>query len=97
MGDEPTLGEVMRQVRALVEQVRDLVLEVRSEYVRKDLYDARHTSLMRRVDDIEREADDREKARLAFQRQIVAGIIVGVVVLLANLILTLVLLGGVPR
>lgn len=94
MNDEPTLGEVMRQVRDLVRQVRDLVQEVRSDYVRKDLYDARHAGLSRRVDDLEREADEREKARLAFQRTIVAGIVVGVVVMLANLAVTAIMLGG---
>lgn len=82
MTDEPTLGEVMRQVRSLVDQVRDLVQELRSDYVRKDLYDARHHALTRRVDDLEREADDREKARVAFQRQIAAGIIIQIVVLI---------------
>ena len=94
MSDEPTLGEVMRQVKSLVEQVRDLVKEVRSDYVRKDLYDARHAGLTRRVDDLEREADQREERRQAFQKQIVAGVIVGVIVMLAQTAMTLLLLFG---
>lgn len=94
MSDEPTLGELMRQVRDLVRQVRELVQEVRSDYVRKDLYEARHTALAKRVEDLESEADEREKARLAFQRTVMAGIIVGVVVMLANLAVTAIMLGG---
>lgn len=89
MSDDPTLGEVMRQVRALVEQVRDLVQEVRNDYIRKDLYEARHAHVNRRVDDLEKDinevktaAADREKARIAFQRQIAAGIIIQLAVLI---------------
>jgi hypothetical protein len=94
MADEPTLGEVMRQVRDLVQQVRDLVKEVRSDYVRKELYDARHASLTRRVEEIERENEDNEKARLAFQRQIVGGVIVGVILMLAQIVVTALLVMG---
>lgn len=97
MNDEPTLGEVIRQVRDLVRQVRDLVQEVRADYVRKELYEARHHGLTRRVDDLEREADEREKARVAFQRTIIAGIVVGVVVMLANLAVTAIMLGGIAK
>ena len=97
MSDEPTLGEVMRHIRALVDQVRDLVKEVRSDYVRRDVYDARHDSLKKRVDDIERENDDREKARVAFQRQVMAGLIVGVLLLIAQTIVTVMFLTGGVR
>lgn len=94
MADEPTLGEVMRQVKSLVEQVRDLVKEVRSDYLRKDLYESNHVNLKRRVDQLEREADSREEKRQAFQKQIVAGVIVGVIVMLAQTAMTLLLLFG---
>lgn len=58
MPDEPTLGEVMRQVRDLVQQVRDLVQEVRADYVRKDLYDARHEALRRQQEAAIKEVAD---------------------------------------
>lgn len=97
MTAEPTLGEVMRQVRDLVQQVRDLVQEVRSDYVRKDLYDARHAGLTRRVDDLEREADERERDRKSFQRQVAAGVIIGLILMVANIVIVLTQLpGGAP-
>lgn len=40
MADDPTLAEVFREVQRLVKQVEDLVREVRSDYVRKDVLDA---------------------------------------------------------
>lgn len=40
MPDDPTLAEVFREVQRLVKQVEDLVREVRSDYVRKDVLDA---------------------------------------------------------
>ena len=103
MADEPTLGEVMRQVQALVRQVEALVKEVRLDYVRKDLYDARHAALTRRVEDVKSdvdevksEADERERNRQAFQRQVIGGLIVGVVMLLLNVGVTLALvIGGI--
>lgn len=94
MVDEPTLSEVMRQVERLVQQVRDMVQEVRSDYVRKDLYDARHTGLTRRVDDLESEAAEQERDRKSFQRQIVGGIIIGVILMLANLAVTALVVAG---
>lgn len=101
MADEPTLGEVMRQVRDLVQQVRDLVQEVRSDYVRKDLYDTRHHALTRRVDELDAELEDhkrevkeKEKAATAFQRQIIGGVIVGVLLMLANLFVTALMVSG---
>lgn len=101
MADEPTLGEVMRQVRALVDQVRDLVREVRTDYVRTDLYNARHNAVNQRVDElskdldeIKREASDREKARVAFQRQIVGGVLVGLVLMLVQLVVTALMFTG---
>lgn len=97
MSDEPTLGEVMRQVRALVDQVRDLVKEVRSDYVRRDVYDARHNNLTRRVDELETEANERERDRKAFQRQIVAGVLVGLILMLAQLVVTALLFTGGVR
>lgn len=95
MTDEPTTREIVRQVEALVEQVRDLIREVRSEYVRKDLYDTRHENLTRRVNQLEHEADEREKARVGFQRQVAAGALVGLLLMLTQIILTLARTPGV--
>lgn len=41
MVDEPTLAEVLREVQRVVKQVEDLIREVRADYVRKDVLDAR--------------------------------------------------------
>lgn len=103
MSDEPTLGEVMRQVQSLVQQVHELVREVRSDYVRKDLYEAKYSAAMQRLTSAEaatgtvaKENDDREKERKAFQRQVVGGLIVGGILLLVSTAFTLMLaLGGV--
>ena len=40
MPGEPTLAEMFREVQRLVKQVEDLVREVRSDYVRKDVLEA---------------------------------------------------------
>lgn len=100
MPDEPSASEMMRRIEELVRQVRELVLEVRSDYVRKDLYDARHASLNRRVDDLERDLEaeektrvDAEKERKAFQRQVTAAVIAGVVLMLAQLVVTVLMAG----
>lgn len=92
----------MRQVESLVGQIKELVREVRSDYVRKDLYEAKHTALDRRVTAAEKateavglENDNREKDRAAFQRQVVAGLIVGGILLMASVAFTLIMaLGG---
>lgn len=99
--DEPTLGEVMRQVKDLVQQVRDLVREVREDYVRKEVYETRHIHINRRIDEVAQDLDDdrkeareREKARLAFQRQIVAGLIIGTILMIAQLVVTALMVTG---
>ena len=89
MTEEPSAAEVMREVQRLVKQVEALVQEVRSDYVRKEVYDARHEAVRSRVGDLEREADEREKARQGFQRQVMAGALVGLILLAANVIVTL--------
>lgn len=40
MPNDPTMAELMREIQRLVKQVEDLVREVRSDYVRKDVLDA---------------------------------------------------------
>lgn len=92
--DQRDLAVIMVKLEALIGQVSALVNEVRTDYVRKETYDARHTGLTRRVDDLEREADDREKARLAFQRQILGGIVVGGFLMLAQTAVTVILVMG---
>lgn len=103
MADEPTLGEVMRQVESLVGQIKELVREVRSDYVRKDLYEAKHSAIQQRLTAAEvatgvvaKENDDREKERTAFQRQVVGGLIIGGILLLASTAVTILMaLGGI--
>lgn len=101
MTAEPTLGEVVRHLNEIVTRVDRLSQSLEANYVRKDLYDARHIHLNRRVDDLEkdREADKAEvaedkKARLAFQRQIVAGLIVGTLLMVAQLVITALMVSG---
>jgi len=105
MADEPTPGEIMRQIQSLVRQVESLIKEVRLDYVRKEVYEAKHAGLTRRVDQIEatatreieqleKEVDERESKRQQFQRQIIAGVIVGVILMVGQTALTLILAFG---
>lgn len=63
---EPTLGEVLRRL----EDVARRLESAEATYVRKDVYDARHNNVTRRVEQIETEMDAREKSAEAFRRQV---------------------------
>lgn len=63
---EPTLGEVLRRL----EDVARRLESAEATYVRKDVYDARHNNVTRRLDAIERDQEDREKAAETFRRQV---------------------------
>lgn len=74
---EPTLGEVLRrlnevsgQMTALGNQMAQDRRDAADTYVRRDVYDARHAGVLRRVDEIEADADTREKAAADFRRQL---------------------------
>lgn len=87
---------MMVKLESLIKEVASLVREVRTDYVRKENYEARHMGLTRRVDELEREADERERDRKAFQRQIVGGLVIGGILMLAQTGLTVImLLGGI--
>lgn len=54
MTDEPTMAEMFREVQRLVKQVEDLIREVRADYVRKDVLDARLAAMQ---DDVKAHSD----------------------------------------
>lgn len=77
-GDEPTLGEAMRRLDAVTKQLDDLarmLAEDRrsfaSTYVPREVYEARHNSLDRRVTLLEADAEAKEKTAADTRRQFV--------------------------
>lgn len=95
MADETSLPEVMREVQRLVKQVESLIQEVRSDYVRKELYRAENAGLIRRIDELEEDAEKREQDRKSWQRQVLGGVAVGVILLVCNVLATVILTQGV--
>lgn len=74
---EPTLGEVLRrldevsrQMSALGTQMGQDRRDVASTYVPREVYEARHAAITRRVDELEADFDIREKTSADFRRQL---------------------------
>lgn len=82
-------AEMMREFQRLIKVVEGLVQELRQEYVRKENYKVASEAVVHRLETVEREADEREKARQGFQRQVMAGALVGLLLLLANIVVSL--------
>lgn len=79
---EPSLGEVMRRLEDVVGQMQAVTQRMDRQqeandktFVRRDVYDARHTNLTRRLELMEKETDEREKASDAFRRQAILVVI----------------------
>lgn len=101
MPDEPTLGEVMRRLdeamRRLDALAKDLAEDRRDfakNYVPRELYEARHAHLDRRVSLIELAAEEKEKADDASRRQLQFMILGAVLAAGLSLIVALVLASG---
>lgn len=79
---EPSNGEVMRRLDEVSRQLLQLAQDMRDDrntaadtYVRKDVFTPTHEATTRRIEDLERESAEREKAQDAFRRQIIVTVI----------------------
>lgn len=70
--DEPTLGELLRDVQSDVRAIRD----AQTSYLTKEIYDAKQEALVRRVAAL-------EESRQTWVRLIVSAFVLPVLVLLA--------------
>lgn len=87
---DPSLPEVMREVQRLVKQVESLVEEVRKDYVRKEFYNEARRADRERIAEVEKDID----AQASFRRQVAAGALIGLLLLLANIVATLARIPG---
>jgi hypothetical protein len=74
MPDEPTIGELMRQVTALVSRVEDVAVQLRTDYVRRDVYTASRLSDVRRIEKVEEKDELRDKNASDTRRQLLVGL-----------------------
>jgi hypothetical protein len=88
MADEPTVGELMRQVEALVGQVRDVAQQLRTDYVRRDVYTASRLSDVRRIEKIEEKDEIRDKNASDTRRQLLVGLALVAATALLSILLT---------
>jgi hypothetical protein len=79
MTDDPSMAELVRRIEEVVRTQERLSFTLESSYVRKEVYEARHEALRREYDEV----------NLAFRRQILAGVIVGIVLIVAQIIVVL--------
>jgi hypothetical protein len=76
--DEPTLGELLRDVQSDVRAIRD----AQTSYLTKEIYDAKQEALVRRVAAL-------EESRQTWVRLVVSAFVLPVLVLLAAVALGL--------
>lgn len=104
MSDDPTPRELLIELRSAVKQIEALGVRLDSmttslerNYVPRGEYDAKYSAAIARLDTVEREADERERDRRGFQRQVMAGALVGGLMLLANIVVGLIRIPGVAQ
>ena len=97
MSDEPSVGEIIRRLDDVSRRLDDTSKRVDAQsermearYVPRGEYDAHRESDKKRLDDVE---DDLEKAG-AFRRQVAAGVLIGVIVFIAQAAITITVLRG---
>jgi predicted proteasome-type protease len=81
-GSEPTLGEVLRRLDEVSRQLQAMAIKLDTDrvenanvYLRKDVYEARHVALSRRMDEVEADAAQKERDAESFRRQIIVGLV----------------------
>ena len=96
MVPEPTLSEVLWRLDEVSRQMTILAADLKNDYVRKDVYEARHNSMANRVakaeseiKDVETELAEKDKAADNFRRQIFVGIILAAIPAVLGLLLAL--------
>lgn len=75
MPDEPTLGEVIRQLAAITSQLEKITERLDTDYVRKDVYQAQVQVFAEKIDELKDRADKSEQQRNADRRLIVTSFI----------------------
>jgi hypothetical protein len=85
MAEDWTPGELTRRLEDVVRRLETF----ESAFVRKDLYEARHTNITRRIDLIERDNDERERSVDTFRRQVYLVIITTAIPALLGLLLAI--------
>jgi hypothetical protein len=98
---EPTNAEVMRRLEEVTRTVERLASTLETAYVRKDVYDARHEALRRETDQRFKELEDdlsairkEAEAQKSFRRQVGGGVLVGLLLLVAQIILVITQIPG---
>lgn len=93
---EPTLGEVLRMLEATSREMASLGKDMRTDretavrdYLRKDVYDAKHDSLSKRVGDMESEREAEAKDAASFRRQLLFLVLTVAVPAISGLLLAL--------
>lgn len=85
MSSEPTLGEVARRIDDLVRQVADLVQQLRTDYVRSELYNANRESDQKDVKELRERLDKAEEQAAANRRlfltTLIGPVLVGLIML----------------
>lgn len=98
---EPSPLELLRRIEELTRSLERVTNTLESSYVRKDVYEARHDALRREIRQEQAEIrgdvselQDAQKAQVAFRRQVLAGVLVGLVLILAQIVLVLTRIPG---
>lgn len=94
MTEPPSSAEVLRRLDEITRQLADLVQQLRSDYVRKDVYAAESSALRGRVRDLEAEQDAREKNAGETRRQLFFVVLAAFLPSLGTLIVVLSRLSG---
>lgn len=96
MTDEPSGAELVRRIEEVVRAVERLSSNLESSYLRKDVYDARHTSLRREIDQqiLEVRGDvsdlqEAQKEQARFRRQVLAAVLAGLVLMVVQIVVVL--------
>lgn len=106
MADEPTLGEALRRLDGVSRKLDDLAKEMADDrrefatkYVPRELYETRHmhlhdriSAVAARLDEQEREQEDRDKAAAAFRRQLLLIVLAPAIPALGAFLLSLFIL-----
>ena len=85
-GSEPTLGEVLRRLDQVAAQLGSMATKLDTDrvenaniYLRKDVANERHASVVRRVESVETDLEERDRTAESFRRQIIVGLVLAAV------------------
>jgi hypothetical protein len=79
MPDEPTLGEVVRQLAAITSQLDKITQRLDTDYIRKDVYAAQMQSMAEKIDVLTERADKADAQRAADRRLIITAFVAPII------------------